>query len=40
MRRASMATQQCPVCGETVDDASADYCPSCGEAIDPDAVVR
>jgi hypothetical protein len=29
-----MATQQCPVCGEGIDDLSVDFCPSCGEAID------
>jgi hypothetical protein len=29
-----MAMQQCPVCGEGIDDLSVDFCPSCGEAID------
>ncbi len=33
-----MATQQCPGCGEWVDDSSAEFCPTCGEAIDPDAA--
>jgi hypothetical protein len=29
-----MAMQQCPVCGEGIDDLSVEFCPSCGEAID------
>jgi rRNA maturation endonuclease Nob1 len=33
-----MATQQCPACGEWVDDTAAEFCPTCGEAIDPDAT--
>jgi rRNA maturation endonuclease Nob1 len=33
-----MATQQCPACGEWVDDTAAEFCPTCGEAIDPDAA--
>jgi predicted amidophosphoribosyltransferase len=33
-----MATQQCPTCGEWVDDAAAEFCPACGEAIDPEAA--
>ena len=33
-----MATQQCPACGEWVDDIAAEFCPTCGEAIDPDAA--
>jgi rubrerythrin len=35
-----MATQQCPTCGELVDDTASELCPTCGEAIDPDAVAR
>jgi rRNA maturation endonuclease Nob1 len=35
-----MATQQCPTCGEWVDDTASEFCPTCGEAIDPDAVAR
>lgn len=30
-----MATQQCPTCGEWIDDDVADYCPGCGEAVGP-----
>jgi hypothetical protein len=29
-----MAMEQCPVCGEGINDLSVDFCPSCGEAID------
>jgi rRNA maturation endonuclease Nob1 len=31
-----MATQQCPVCGEWVDDQQTEFCPTCGETISPD----
>jgi hypothetical protein len=31
-----MATQQCPVCGEWVDDQLTEFCPTCGETITPD----
>ena len=31
-----MATQQCPVCGEWIDDLATERCPTCGEAITPD----
>jgi predicted amidophosphoribosyltransferase len=31
-----MATQQCPVCGEWIDDLATELCPTCGEAITPD----
>jgi predicted amidophosphoribosyltransferase len=31
-----MATQQCPVCGEWIDDMATELCPTCGEAITPD----
>ncbi len=34
----AMATQQCPTCGEWVDDTTAEFCPSCGETIDADAA--
>lgn len=30
-----MTTQQCPVCGEWIDDTAADYCPTCGEPVNP-----
>ncbi len=33
-----MATQQCPACGEWVDDDVVEFCPTCGETIDPDAA--
>ncbi len=33
-----MPPQQCPACGELVDDAAAEFCPLCGEALDPDAI--
>lgn len=29
-----MTTQQCPACGEWIDDDSAEYCPTCGEIVD------
>jgi len=35
-----MAMQQCPGCGEGIDDLSVDFCPSCGEAIDAGDVSR
>ena len=35
-----MAVQQCPSCGEWVDDTAAEFCPTCGEAIDPESVSR
>lgn len=28
-----MTTQQCPVCGDWIDDDTAEYCPTCGEVI-------
>jgi predicted RNA-binding Zn-ribbon protein involved in translation (DUF1610 family) len=32
-----MTTQQCPACGEWIDDTGTlDFCPTCGEAITPD----
>jgi rubrerythrin len=31
-----LATQQCPVCGEWIDDLSTEFCPICGETITPD----
>jgi rRNA maturation protein Nop10 len=31
-----MTTQQCPVCGDWIDDDLAEYCPTCGEVIQPD----
>jgi predicted amidophosphoribosyltransferase len=31
-----MATQQCPVCGEWIDDLANEFCPTCGETITPD----
>jgi predicted amidophosphoribosyltransferase len=31
-----IATQQCPECGEWIDDASAEFCPTCGEPVTPD----
>ena len=35
-----MATQQCPECGEWVDDAVSDVCPSCGELVNPDGSAQ
>lgn len=32
----AMTTQQCPVCGEWIDDDAAEYCPTCGEVVTPD----
>ena len=32
----AMTTQQCPVCGEWIDDDSAEYCPTCGEVVQDD----
>jgi ribosomal protein S27E len=31
-----MTTQQCPVCGDWIDDDTTEYCPTCGEVIVPD----
>lgn len=33
-----MAIQQCPSCGELVDDTSVEYCPFCGETIPEDGI--
>jgi rRNA maturation protein Nop10 len=33
-----MTAQQCPVCGEWLDDTVAEFCPTCGEAVDPDDI--
>jgi rubrerythrin len=30
---------QCPVCGEWIDDAAAEYCPTCGETVTLDDLV-
>ena len=35
-----MAVQQCPSCGEWIDDMATELCPTCGEAIDPESVSR
>jgi rubrerythrin len=32
----SMTTQQCPVCGDWIDDDSVEYCPTCGEVVTAD----
>ncbi len=34
-----MTPQQCPVCGEWLEDVALDYCPTCGEAIVDDDQV-
>jgi hypothetical protein len=34
-----MPTQQCPSCGEQVDDVLADTCPYCGEQIVDESVL-
>ena len=31
-----MTTQQCPACGEWIDDDSAEFCPTCGEVVQDD----
>lgn len=28
-----MTQQQCPTCGEWIDDDRAEFCPSCGEVV-------
>ena len=33
-----MATQQCPTCGEWIDDDAAELCPNCGEAVGQDGL--
>jgi predicted RNA-binding Zn-ribbon protein involved in translation (DUF1610 family) len=35
-----MTTQQCPVCGDWIDDDTVEYCPTCGEVIVPDDGAR
>jgi rubrerythrin len=32
----AMTAQQCPVCGDWIDDDAAEYCPTCGEVVTPD----
>ena len=31
-----MTVLRCPVCGEWIDDDSAEYCPTCGEVVTGD----
>jgi predicted RNA-binding Zn-ribbon protein involved in translation (DUF1610 family) len=34
-----MTTQQCPMCGEWIDEDAAEFCPNCGETVTPDDAV-
>jgi rubrerythrin len=36
----SMTAQQCPVCGDWIDDDATEYCPTCGEVVTPDDSPR